>query len=162
MYSPPDDALGRALSGDPDMVQKQAAVSLAQIELDKAHASAAASLDIHEAEIELAVAKARLAKAEDDLGSSLQNAVAAVKRTADDYHTATMSLQLARQRHDIIRQQNGTGQRTDLDVLNDTVALEENQANQLDALRSYLKALMTLEVLIGTDLRPAHGEVPAE
>jgi outer membrane protein TolC len=162
MYSPPDDSLGRVRKGDSDMVQKQAAASLAQIELDKAHASAAAPLDVHEAEIELAVAKAQLAKAEDDLGTSLQNAIAAVQRTADDYHTATMSLQLARQRHDIIRQQNGTGQRTDLDVLNDTVALEESQASQLDALRSNWKALMTLEVLIGTDLRPARGEVPAE
>ncbi len=161
-YSPPDDALARARNADPDLVQKQAAVSLAQIDLDTVRAAASAPLDVRKAANQLAVAKARLAKADGDLTLLFLNSMAAVQQTADDHRSATMSLQLARQRHDIILQQEATGQSTGLDVLDDTVALGESQASQLNTLKSYVKALMTLEVLIGTDLRPAHGEVPAE
>lgn len=161
-YTPPDDAFARARNADPDLAQRQAAVSLARIELETARAAAVAPLDIRKAENGLAIAEAQAAKTEDDLHSSLQSAIAFVQQAADDYLSTTMSLQLARQRHDIILQQNDTGQKTDLDVLYDTIALDWSETRQLDALRSYTKGLLTFEMLIGADLRPAGLQDPGQ
>lgn len=152
-YRPPDDARSRARSADPDLVKKEAAVSLAQLDLDKVRASAAAPLDIRGAENRLAVARAELAKARDDLDALVDDDLNAVAKAGEDYQSATMSLDLAVERHDIILAQRSTGGKSDLDILSDTVQLDESRASRLEALEHYVKALLSLEVLMGRDLQ---------
>lgn len=153
-YEPPRDALSRAQAASPDIVQKLAAVKLTRLDLDKAHAADEAPLDIQKAQNAVAIAKAQLAEAQNQLAITLDSDIAAVQQAADDYQAATLSLQLARQRHAIVEQQHQAGLTTNLDVLDDTIAREQSEAQRVTALKTYQEALLTLEALLGSDLRP--------
>lgn len=145
-------ALADAEEASAVLTQKTTAVRLAQLDLDQLRAIGAATLDLRQAENNLAVAQAQLDQAKADLAARLRSAQAVLDQSKDQYAAADAALALAQQKYEIVRQQTDAGLKTDLDLLGEQINLMQSELGRMTALRNYVKAFLDLRSLLGASL----------
>jgi len=147
-----EDSLQRAFAIDVGLADAKNRELSARQNLDRLQLEHAPALDLRAAENDLQIAAIRVTTTEEQLRDTVEDAVRTVERAAKNYDIALQRTQIERERYESTQKQVAAGFLTDDSLLSAQINLLQRESSLLDALRSYLVAVMQHERLIGVDV----------